>query len=241
MKIDKRMFRRMFEKEDRNNQIKLIAIAEKEKREDCKKFLDIGCGDGTFTLEFARAIGAKEVYGVDIYEPAIAKAIKKGMIVKKANLNEKIPFSSDFFDVILCNQVAEHLLNADKLFEEINRVLKLGGVGYISVPNLCAFHNRIFILLGWQPTVIWPSTKFVFGNPAKSWRLSGIMEYKHLTAFSPSAFKEMLGFYGLKLKNYYGSGMYPFSGKTSELLSVIFPTFSVFQTAVVVKREAKRK
>lgn len=226
------LFRKMGDNEYNNIQFKLISIA--ENKVGCK-FLDIGCNDGEFTLEFAKKIKAKEVYGVDVYAPAMVEAKKKGILIVNADLNERLPLPSDFFDVVLCNQVAEHLLNPDNLFEEISRVLKKGGVSYISVPNLCALHNRIFVLLGWQPTVIWPSTKFVFGNPNRGYKLSGIASYRHLTTFSPSAFREMLEFYGLKVKRYYGSGFYPFGGSISNTFSKVLPSFSVFQLAVVTK------
>lgn len=62
---------RMSEREKRKNQIKLLSIAEKK---GGSKLLDIGCCNGGFTLEFARKIGSKEVYDVDIYEPALEEA-----------------------------------------------------------------------------------------------------------------------------------------------------------------------
>ncbi|MCP8315156.1 MAG: class I SAM-dependent methyltransferase [archaeon] len=233
MKITlKEKLMRMSEREKRENQIKLLSIAEKE---EGSRFLDIGCGDGKFTLEFATKIGAKEVYGVDIYEPALEEAKNKGIIIEKSDVNEGIHFPSEFFDVILCNQVAEHLLNPDTLFKEIRRLLRKQGHAYISVPNLCALHNRLFVLLGWQPTVIAPSTKFVFGNPARGAESNMWGPYRHLTAFSPAAFKEMLEFYGLRVKKYYGNGFYPFSGKISGLFSKLLPSFSVFQIAVAIK------
>jgi precorrin-6B methylase 2 len=34
------------------------------------KFLDIGCGDGNLTVEFAAKTGAGERYGIDSHEPA---------------------------------------------------------------------------------------------------------------------------------------------------------------------------
>ena len=224
---------RMSEREKRTNQIKLLSIAE---RKDGCRFLDIGCSDGKFTLEFATRIGAKKVCGVDIYEPALVEARKKGIMVKKCDVNEKIPFLSEFFDVILCNQVAEHLLNPDNLFDEIRRLLKTDGCAYISIPNLCALHNRIFVLLGWQPTVIAPSTKFVFGNPTRGMESNMWGPYRHIAAFSPAAFKEMLQFYGLEVKKYFGTGFYPFSGRLSHLLSKLLPTFSLFQIAIAVKK-----
>lgn len=74
---------------------------------------------------------------------------KQGDKSRKSDVNEGMPFSSEFFDVILCNQVAEHLLNPDTLFKEIRRLLRKRGHTHISAPNLCALHNRIFVLFGW--------------------------------------------------------------------------------------------
>jgi ubiquinone/menaquinone biosynthesis C-methylase UbiE len=224
------MFSLKAEDTNRKNQQKLISIA--EQNTGCK-FLDCGCGDGSFSLEFAKKVAAKEIWGVELSESANL-AIKK-MNIKIFDLNNGLPFDSGSFDVILCNQVAEHIVNTDLLFKEIARVLKSGGKAYISVPNICSFHNRIFVSLGFQPTCIWPSTSRIFGNPFNKAKLYHSILAKHVTCFSPGAFREMVEFHGLKVVKYCGHGVYPFRGKISAILSNIFPELSVFQTVIVTK------
>ena len=45
--------------------LKVLEILQRLKAE---RFLDIGCGDGNFTVLMAKTCGAKDVYGVDISE-----------------------------------------------------------------------------------------------------------------------------------------------------------------------------
>jgi SAM-dependent methyltransferase len=46
----------------------------------------------------------------------------------------RIPFPQDTFDVILCNHVLEHVNNDMTAMQEINRVLKPGGISIMQVP-----------------------------------------------------------------------------------------------------------
>ena len=211
--------------------------------ENNPKFLDVGCGDGKLTVEFAAKIGTKECYGVDSDEPALVGARRRGVTVEKVDLNnEPVPFPDSFFDVMLCHQVAEHLTNPDNLFQEIWRVLRTGGRCLLSVPNLCSLHNRIFVLFGWHPTVISPSTKFSFGNPAqRGERLRKMAGHRHNTAFSPVGLKEMLKFYGFRIENYYGSGLHPFGDKVAEFLLKPFPGLGVVQIAIVRKVQTEEE
>jgi len=43
------------------------------------KFLDVGCGDATFTVLIAKACQAEEVYGIEISEKGVELARKKGV------------------------------------------------------------------------------------------------------------------------------------------------------------------
>lgn len=47
---------------------------------------------------------------------------------------KKIPFPNDTFDSAICFEVLEHIFNPDDILNELNRVLKKGAQGIISVP-----------------------------------------------------------------------------------------------------------
>lgn len=230
--LDKSKLWEMSVREYRNVQLKILSLT---LQREGGSLLDIGCDDGSFTVEFARTIKAKKLYGIEIHSPVIQKARRKGIIVKKADANEKLPFPDNFFDVIVCNQLVEHLRNPDNLFEEIYRMLKHGGYAIISTPNLASLHNRLFLLFGCQPTNIAPSTTFVFGNPSRGIESRMYGPFRHITVFTYKSLKEMLEHYKLKIDKYTGSGFYPFKGKISEILANIFPNLSVFSIVRVKK------
>lgn len=53
--------------------------------------------------------------------------------VLKVNITE-IPFQDNFFDVILCNHVLEHVVDDKLAMSELYRVMKKGGWGIFQVP-----------------------------------------------------------------------------------------------------------
>ena len=120
-----------------------------------QSLLDVGCWTGEATLCYAQTIGATEISGVEIFDHAALAAESKGIRVRRLNLEaEPLPIAKETVDVVVCNQVFEHLKNIFSPMDEIARVLKPGGVFIISVPNLSSFHNRIMLLLGLQPSSI---------------------------------------------------------------------------------------
>ncbi|MDY0016728.1 MAG: methyltransferase domain-containing protein [Candidatus Delongbacteria bacterium] len=54
---------------------------------------------------------------------------------------EKIPVTNEFFDVIICNAVLEHVENVNLVMDEFFRVLKPGGYLYICIPFMQPVHN----------------------------------------------------------------------------------------------------
>ncbi|MBT3538554.1 class I SAM-dependent methyltransferase [Candidatus Parcubacteria bacterium] len=127
-------------------------IAKKYCEED-KKILDIGAGDGAF----ADYVDKKDIYLLDGNEMSCEKLREK----YKNVFNHKIPkvfdFSNNFFDVIHCSHVIEHLEYSDayEFIKELDRILKPGGILIISAPLMyTGFYNDFSHIKPYNPAVL---------------------------------------------------------------------------------------
>jgi 2-polyprenyl-3-methyl-5-hydroxy-6-metoxy-1,4-benzoquinol methylase len=96
--------------------------------------LDLGCGCGTF-VKVCRDDGLDAI-GVDPGEDLleIAKLRNVGNYVVEA-VGESLPFKERSFDVITSNNVLEHVQNPRIVLRESFRVLKPGGILWLSFPD----------------------------------------------------------------------------------------------------------
>lgn len=126
------------------------------------KFLDIGCADGSVSFPLIKK--GWECYGIELSELSAQRAIEKGVHVKMTDVSQGISFNDSFFDVIFAGEIIEHQID-DKLFlSECYRVLKRGGALIITTPNLCSLTNRILILLGFMPRMVWADFHYKIYN-----------------------------------------------------------------------------
>ena len=96
--------------------------------------LDVGCASGYSTIFFKNK--ARNVYGVDVIKKLIEEGKKKYKNINfKLIKSEKLPFKSDFFDVVTILDVLEHVNKDNLMINEIYRVLKKDGILILSVPN----------------------------------------------------------------------------------------------------------
>ncbi|MEM3127027.1 MAG: class I SAM-dependent methyltransferase [Candidatus Woesearchaeota archaeon] len=116
--------------EDKQTFRKRIKIIKKYKKRG--KLLDIGCSIGTF-LETAKEENF-EGQGIDINKQAISVAQKKGLNVKVANI-EKNKISGAPFDIIVMNDLIEHVTDPVKTMKIANRLLKKKGIIFLVTPN----------------------------------------------------------------------------------------------------------
>jgi SAM-dependent methyltransferase len=106
--------------------------------------------------------------------------------VTEADLNDGLPFDDERFDVVVSNQVLEHLADTDAFVSEVARVLRPGGVAAVSTENLASWHNIAALLLGWQPFSLSnvTSARAGLGNPLALHRgeASGEAAWQHSRA-----------------------------------------------------------
>lgn len=104
-----------------------------------KKVLDIGCNTGILLIPLKEQ--GVDILGVDISKADIKKAKHNltqrnlsNQCVRVANA-QKLPFSNNFFDIILLSDILEHVGQPKAVAKEAIRVVKPGGLILATVPN----------------------------------------------------------------------------------------------------------
>ncbi len=170
----------------------------------CKEtLLDLGVGYGFMTCLFKQALGFEKTYGVDIDEERIRVARDRGIKVYRLDLeSQPLPFPKDSFDFVMALGLLNHLKFFDNVIGEVTRVLKHGGIFFISIPNLGWWINRMCLLLGFQPPEIEISKKYAVGLP-KFYPRQESIEYVHSATLR--GIKEFLALYGLEIIKVFGA------------------------------------
>lgn len=99
-----------------------------------KDVLDVGCGWGGKAIYYAEHSGLTTIHGFDlpmVYEPgnSLSFAREKGVnnCFFKTGYAEEMPYEDEQFDVILMDDVLEHVNDPDKVMKECSRVLRRRG------------------------------------------------------------------------------------------------------------------
>ncbi len=109
------------------------------------KILDWGCGDGSF-IRLLRNFGL-HCFGIDAYKKDLNDPQISSTTIEKAD------FPDGYFDIITCFHVLEHLADPRGSIKHALRLLKIGGLIIIEVPNIDSVGFRIF-KRRWQPLEI---------------------------------------------------------------------------------------
>jgi ubiquinone/menaquinone biosynthesis C-methylase UbiE len=126
-----------------------------------RKYVDLGCGNGTFTLEVAKILGTQQIYGVEISDKLVLEGRDKGIKAVRADLNyDRLPFLDEEFDVASSFSVIEFLWNPDNMISEAYRVLRPAAHFILTTPNLASWVNRLLLLFGYLPVYHGLSLKY---------------------------------------------------------------------------------
>jgi SAM-dependent methyltransferase len=177
---------------------------------EMRTVLDLGAGHGD-DLMLARDVApASVLHAVEVYPPYADELETKGITVHALNIERDVlPFPDGSVDVVIMNQILEHVKEVFWIGHEITRVLTVGGSLIIGVPNLAAFHNRLLLLAGKQPT------------PLKNYSA-------HVRGWSKDDFSVFFAecFSGYTLRDFGGANFYPFPPVLARPLAAIFPNLA---------------
>ncbi len=186
-----------------------LSLLEKTPGAKLRKLLDLGCGDGSFTIKCADVlvIPDKNVYGIDAVPENVAKAKQRGIDARCYNLNSRIEFPDNQFDVVVASHIIEHLNNTDLFLQEIYRVLKPGGYLVIATPNLASFQSILYLMCGKQPSIAEVSDRILVNTWSPRGKDIDRTGFAHRRIFTKGALVEMLEYYGFRVERVIMTGL----------------------------------
>lgn len=121
------------------------------------RILDVGCGFGGLCIALQQQF--EHVFGIEIIKERTEWARKRATLSEIiCGSATNLPWPDQYFDLVICIDVFEHIPSKEQEMAalELMRVLKLGGNGFISVPNrfqLIDEHNFVWFAT-WLPKFI---------------------------------------------------------------------------------------
>lgn len=150
------------------------------------KVLEIGCGRGGFVKNLNVR---SEVWGVEVDEESAKEASKRMdrvIVGSWSDVCDLLPNES--FDLIICNDVIEHMPNHDQFFESIKNKMVHGGRLMGSVPNI----RHIRALYELVVRKDWP------------YRECGVFDRTHLRYFTKRSLVRCLSNHGFIIEAFEG-------------------------------------
>ena len=153
---------------------------------DYEKVLEIGCGEGCFAKNLKSNC---EIWGVEMDEEAANVASSRFTRVlhgKFMDVYAELP--DEYFDLVICNDVIEHMEDHELFFKIIKPKMKNGHFLIGSIPNVRNWVNLYELLL------------------KKDWKYTdeGILDRTHLRFFTQKSLKRYIHKHGFEIVKFKG-------------------------------------
>ena len=183
----------------RSGQERRLSLIRKFAPLEGRRVLDIGCGLGAYVANFRRF--TDEAYGMDVDAPRVQEGRRRGIDKLILAAAEHLPFAEGSFDVIVLNEVIEHVTDDRATLREACRVLRPGGRVVIYAPNRLYPFETHGVYLG---------RRYIFGNiPLVNW-LPGPLRRRlvpHARAYTEDSIRRLTQ--GLPAKTLVHSYVFP--------------------------------
>lgn len=160
---------------------------------DAATVLEIGCGEGNFGRQL-KSRGAREVWGVEVAEPAAERARLVLDTVLVGDIEDLVGQLPDgYFDLVVCNDVLEHMADPYIVLERLKGKISPRGVLVSSIPNIRYYPVFYELLVHRQ----WEYTE------------SGILDRSHLRFFTVKSIRNMYERLGYEVLRHEGINRMP--------------------------------
>lgn len=146
-----------------------------------QKVLEVGCAEGHFIQQLTKA---SERWGIEPNQNAAEVAAKKIETVLTGYFEDVYPDLPDlYFDLVICNDVIEHLVDHDKFLEMIKTKMTADGKLVASLPNVRYAKNLWNLLF------------------KKDWKYGkdGILDRSHLRFFTKKSMARTFNEHGFEI------------------------------------------
>lgn len=167
------------------------------------KVLEIGCGTGQFRNNLNQE---HEYWGVEPVE-FIAKLAKekldKVLVGTYQEVENLIP--NNYFDLVICNDVIEHMPDDDSFLQSIKQKIKKDGCLVASIPNVRYILNlwELLIKKDWQ------------------YKSAGLLDRKHLRFFTRKSLVRTLNNNAFSIKQITGINRYKPQSLRNRMLYIL--------------------
>ena len=157
--------------------------------EGVETVLEVGCAAGGFGRQLKQR-GVREVWGVEVVESAAQQAqevLDKVLIGDIADLIDQLP--ANYFDVVVFNDVLEHLVDPFTVLARIKSRIRAGGMVVSSIPNIRYYHvfRELLVHKTWE------------------YEESGILDRTHLRFFTVKSIRNMYERLGYEVLRHEGN------------------------------------